>query len=47
MKTIVLDMIVALDEMVENGELDQFEELNYDILVKILEKAGKLANEKE
>ena len=47
MKTIVLDMIVALDEMVENGELDQFEELNYDILVKILKKAGKLANEKE
>ena len=44
-KMIVLDMMAALDEMVENEIIDQFDELNAEVIKKIIAYTKKIANE--
>ena len=45
MKAMVLDMMVALNEMVENGEIGQFDKLNEEMVKKIVERANEIAEE--
>lgn len=44
-KLMVLDLMTAIDEMVDNEELDQFEVVTDEVIQLILERAKEISSE--
>lgn len=44
-KLMVLDLMTAIDEMVDNEELDQFEAVTDEVIQLILERAKEISAE--
>lgn len=44
-KVTVLDMAIALNELIEDDVINQFEELDNNIINKIIARATEVANE--
>lgn len=44
-KLMVLDLMTAIDEMVDNEELDQFEAVTDEVIQLIIERAKEISTE--
>jgi hypothetical protein len=44
-KLMILDLMTAIDEMVDDEELDQFEVVTDEVIQLILERAKEIADE--
>lgn len=44
-KLMVLDLMIAIDEMVDNEELDQFEAVTDEVIQLILKRAKEISAE--
>jgi hypothetical protein len=44
-KLMVLDLMTAIDEMVDNEELDQFEAVTEEVIQLIIERAKEISAE--